>query len=119
MVMCVSIMIKIILLKTIYPFLNRLKISQSQNIRACLSLKTLPLHPLASHFSLQRPSHFGDSSLDFWHALKENDVVVVDGWETAYYTNFSGSSGHGPQPMVVSYGTSPAAEVVFAETPTG
>ena len=43
--------------------------------------------------------------------------MVVDGWETAYYTNFSGSSGHGPQPMVVSYGTSPAAEVIFAETP--
>jgi thiamine transport system substrate-binding protein len=42
---------------------------------------------------------------------------VVDGWETAYYTNFSGSSGHGPQPMVVSYASSPAAEVVFATTP--
>jgi thiamine transport system substrate-binding protein len=41
----------------------------------------------------------------------------VDGWETAYYTNFSASSGHGPQPMVVSYGTSPAAEVMFAEKP--
>jgi thiamine transport system substrate-binding protein len=42
---------------------------------------------------------------------------VVDGWETAYYTNFSGSSGRGDQPMVVSYGSSPAAEVIFAETP--
>jgi thiamine transport system substrate-binding protein len=42
-------------------------------------------------------------------------LVVVDGWETAYYTNFSGSSGHGPQPMVVSYASSPAAEVVFSE----
>ena len=44
-------------------------------------------------------------------------MVVVDGWETAYYTNFSGSSGHGPQPMVVSYASSPAAEVVYATTP--
>ncbi len=42
---------------------------------------------------------------------------MVDGWETAYYTNFSGSSGHGAQPMVVSYASSPAAEVVFATTP--
>jgi thiamine transport system substrate-binding protein len=41
----------------------------------------------------------------------------VDGWETAYYTNFSASSGRGPQPMVVSYGTSPAVEVVYAEKP--
>lgn len=62
-------------------------------------------------------SHYGDAFPDYWRALRENDVVVVDGWETAYYTNFSGSSGHGPQPMVVSYASSPAAEVVFAETP--
>jgi thiamine transport system substrate-binding protein len=66
-------------------------------------------------FLLATVAHFGDSYLDFWGALQENNVVVVDGWETAYYTNFSGSSGNGPQPMVVSYGTSPAAEVVFAE----
>jgi len=62
-------------------------------------------------------THYGDAFTDYWRALKENGVVVVDGWETAYYTNFSGSSGHGPQPMVVSYGTSPAAEVIFAEKP--
>ena len=68
-------------------------------------------------FLLATIAHFGDSYLDFWRALKENGVVVVDGWETAYYTNFSASSGHGPQPMVVSYGSSPAVEVVFAETP--
>ena len=68
-------------------------------------------------FLLTTVAHFEDSFLDFWSALKENDVVVVDGWETAYYTNFSGSSGHGPQPMVVSYATSPAAEVIFAEKP--
>jgi thiamine transport system substrate-binding protein len=60
-------------------------------------------------------AHYGDSFTEYWQALKDNGVVVVDGWETAYYTNFSGSSGHGPQPMVVSYGSSPAAEVIFAE----
>lgn len=68
-------------------------------------------------FLLATVAHFGDSFTEYWQALKENGVVVVDGWETAYYTNFSGSSGRGPQPMVVSYGTSPAAEVIFAETP--
>jgi len=68
-------------------------------------------------FLIATIAHFGDEFPDYWRALKENGLVVVDGWETAYYTNFSGSSGHGPQPMVVSYGTSPAAEVVFAETP--
>ena len=62
--------------------------------------------------------HFGTNGyLDYWKSLRANGVVVVDGWETAYYTNFSGSSGHGPQPLVVSYATDPAAEVVNATTP--
>jgi thiamine transport system substrate-binding protein len=68
-------------------------------------------------FMLATVAHFGDAFTEYWQALKNNGVVVVDGWETGYYTNFSGSSGKGPQPMVVSYGTSPAAEVIFAETP--
>ncbi len=68
-------------------------------------------------FLMATIAHFGeDSYLDYWRALKQNDVVVVSDWETAYYTNFSGSTGQGPQPMVVSYGSSPAAEVIFAET---
>lgn len=58
-----------------------------------------------------------DGYLDYWARLKDNGVVVVNDWETAYYINFSGSSGQGPQPMVVSYGTSPAAEVIFSEEP--
>jgi len=67
-------------------------------------------------FLLATISHFGeDSYLDYWKGLRENGLVVVNDWETAYYTNFSASSGRGPQPMVVSYGTSPAAEVIFAD----
>ena len=58
-----------------------------------------------------------DGYLDYWRALRENGVVVVDSWSTAYYTNFSGSSGRGPQPLVVSYASSPAAEVIFATEP--
>ncbi len=61
---------------------------------------------------------YGDPGyLDYWKALKANGVVVVDGWETAYNTNFSGSAGNGPQPMVVSYASSPAAEVIYASSP--
>jgi thiamine transport system substrate-binding protein len=75
-------------------------------------------------FMLATRAYFGDGFLDYWQSLKANGVVVVDGWETAYYTNFSASSGRGPQPMVVSYASSPAAEVFFApepltESPTG
>lgn len=68
-------------------------------------------------FMLATRAYFGDGFLDYWQSLKDNGVVVADGWETAYYTNFSASSGQGPQPMVVSYASSPAAEVVFASEP--
>lgn len=54
--------------------------------------------------------------LDFWRALRANDVLVVDGWSTAYYTEFSGGAySEGARPLVVSYATSPAAEVYFSE----
>lgn len=68
-------------------------------------------------FMLATRAYFGDGFLDYWQSLKDNGVVVVDSWETAYYTNFSASSGKGPQPMVVSYASSPAAEVFFAAEP--
>jgi thiamine transport system substrate-binding protein len=43
---------------------------------------------------------------------------VVDGWEEAYTQEFSGSAGSpGKRPIVVSYATSPAAEVIFATKP--
>ncbi len=51
----------------------------------------------------------------FWADLRANDVQVVDSWDTAYYTNFSGSSGKGAQPIVLSYASSPPAEVIFSE----
>ncbi len=69
-------------------------------------------------FLMATIARFGEEGyLDYWAGLRANGVVVADGWETAYYTYFSASSGHGAQPMVVSYGSSPAAEVIFAESP--
>jgi thiamine transport system substrate-binding protein len=53
--------------------------------------------------------------LDYWKALRQNDVLVSDGWTDAYYTQFSGSSGKGPRPLVVSYASSPPAEVFFSD----
>lgn len=67
-------------------------------------------------FMLASINEFGvESYLDYWKSLKANDVLIVNDWESAYYTHFSGSSGKGPRPMVVSYGTSPAVEVVYAD----
>jgi thiamine transport system substrate-binding protein len=69
-------------------------------------------------FLLATIAHYGDPGyLTFWAKLRDNGVVVVNDWETAYYTNFSASSGKGPQPMVVSYASSPPAEVIFAQPP--
>jgi thiamine transport system substrate-binding protein len=51
----------------------------------------------------------------FWTDLRANDVYVSPDWNDAYYAQFSGSSGKGPRPLVVSYATSPAAEVFFSE----
>lgn len=69
-------------------------------------------------FLLATIAEFGQEGyLDYWLQLKQNGVVIVNDWETAYYTNFSGSSGKGSQPMVVSYASSPPAEVIYASEP--
>ena len=51
----------------------------------------------------------------FWADLKKNQIQVSAGWSDAYYKDFSGSSGKGPYPLVVSYATSPAAELFYSE----
>lgn len=63
---------------------------------------------------------FGESGdytyLDFWADLRANDVLVTNGWEEAYYGEFTVGGG-GTRPLVVSYASSPPAEMYFAETP--
>jgi thiamine transport system substrate-binding protein len=63
-------------------------------------------------FLLGTIAHFGEQGWQgYWSGLKANGVKVVSGWEEAYTQDFSGSSGKGPRPVVVSYASSPAAEV--------
>lgn len=67
-------------------------------------------------FLLATIGKYGEEGyLDFWKGLRTNDVLVVNDWESAYYTHFSGSSGKGPRPIVVSYNSSPVFEVIYAE----
>ena len=69
-------------------------------------------------FLLATVAAFGaDGWQPYWADLRANGVEVVDSWTTAYYERFSGSSGKGPRPLVVSYATSPPAEVLFADPP--
>jgi thiamine transport system substrate-binding protein len=56
-----------------------------------------------------------DGYLQFWQGLVENDVLVVNDWNTAYYSEFTRWGGS--HPIVVSYGSSPPAEVFFSEQP--
>ena len=69
-------------------------------------------------FLLATIGHFGDPAyLDYWRSLRANGLLVVDSWDTAYNTEFSGSAGQGPRPIVVSYGSSPPFEVIDATQP--
>jgi thiamine transport system substrate-binding protein len=52
----------------------------------------------------------------FWADLRANGVEVTAGWEEAYYGRFSAASD-GDRPIVVSYASSPPAEVIFADPP--
>ena len=63
--------------------------------------------------------HVGETTfLDYWRALADNDLLVVDGWTDAYYGEFTvGSRGLGQRPLVVSYASSPPAEVIYGEDP--
>ena len=76
-------------------------------------------------FMLATIAELGDGWQDYWRGLRANGVLVVDGWEEAYNARFSGSSGGtGSRPIVVSYASSPPAEVIFrdprpTEAPTG
>ncbi|MCG8634189.1 MAG: thiamine ABC transporter substrate-binding protein [Desulfobacterales bacterium] len=75
-------------------------------------------------FLLATVSRFGEEGyIKFWEKLAANDVLVKNGWKEAYWGEFSAAS-EGSRPIVVSYASSPAAEVFFAETkpekaPTG
>ena len=69
-------------------------------------------------FLLGTIAHFGvDKWQNYWKSLKENGVRVSPDWTSAYTIDFSGSSGKGKYPLVISYGSSPPAEVLYAEKP--
>ncbi|MGP9018266.1 thiamine ABC transporter substrate-binding protein [Streptomyces sp. BR1] len=71
-------------------------------------------------FLLGSVAKYGDDGWqDYWKKLKANGLKVDDGWEQAYNQDFSGSAGgkkaKADRPLVVSYASSPPAEVVYAK----
>ena len=104
----------------------------SRNIAPPTSLEDLALSTYKNLLTVQDPvasspglgfllgtiAHFGvDKWQDYWKSLKANGVHIAPDWTTAYTIDFSGSSGKGKFPLVVSYGSSPPAEVLYAEKP--
>lgn len=105
---------------------------KSRNLAPPLSLKALTSglyrdqlvvpSPLSSSpglaFFLATVAEFGaDGWQNYWTQLRQNGVTIVNNWTEAYTVEFSGSSGKGDHPLVVSYASSPPAEVLFADPP--
>ncbi len=66
-------------------------------------------------FLLATIAQYGDSWPQYWEQLRANGVKVSGSWTDAYESVFSASKGD--RPLVVSYATSPPAEIVYAESP--
>ena len=63
-----------------------------------------------------------EPAFGWWARMRANGVKVSKGWSEAYYTEFTRNGG--TRPLVVSYASSPAAEVFYSkekitEPPTG
>ena len=84
----------------------------------------------AEHFTVEHPAtsspglafmfatidKFGENGwLQYWSSLRDAGVNVVSDWDSAYYGEFTRYGGNSS--MVVSYASSPPAEVIFAEEP--
>ncbi|WWV74194.1 thiamine ABC transporter substrate-binding protein [Neisseria leonii] len=52
-------------------------------------------------------------AFDWWQKMRANGVKVARDWSEAYYTEFTQNGGS--RPLVVSYATSPAAEVFYSK----
>ncbi len=68
-------------------------------------------------FLLATIARFGEGWVDYWMSLRDNDIAIVNGWSEAYLSEFTAGGGGGERPLVVSYSTSPTAEIVYAEGP--
>lgn len=66
-------------------------------------------------FLLATIDRYGTEWPGYWESLVANDLRIAADWDSAYYSDFTRYGGD--RPIVVSYASSPPAEVVFSETP--
>jgi thiamine transport system substrate-binding protein len=69
-------------------------------------------------FLLATVAAFGEGGWQgYWRSLRANGVRVVNDWTQAYQSDFTAGGGPGDRPIVVSYASSPPADVVYSEPP--
>ena len=92
-----------------------------ENLRGKLVVENPATSSPGLAFLLATIAEFGEDGgytwKDYWADLRDNDVTVTSGWSEAYEVRFSGGYGAGDLPLVVSYASSPPAEVFFSEDP--
>ena len=65
-------------------------------------------------FLLATVNHYGQASaLEWWKEARKNGLKVTRGWSDSYYKEFTHNGGK--YPIVLSYASSPAAEVAYAQ----
>ena len=69
-------------------------------------------------FMLATIAEYGEDWPGYWQELIDNGTLVVDGWEDAYFGEFTQGSEHGTRPIVVSYDSSPAFTIADDGTST-
>jgi thiamine transport system substrate-binding protein len=62
-------------------------------------------------FLLGTIGKYGDGWVTWWQRLVAGGATITDGWTQAYETDFTQGGGHGKDPIVVSYDSSPAFTV--------
>ena len=62
-------------------------------------------------FLLATIARYGDHWQGYWRDLMANGTKVDEGWEDAYYTDFTQGGRGGKRPIVLSYDSSPAYTV--------
>ena len=68
-------------------------------------------------FLLATVARYGQDWQAYWTRLKDNGVNVASTWTDAYEGTFTAGGKNGTRPLVVSYATSPPAEIVYAADP--
>jgi thiamine transport system substrate-binding protein len=62
-------------------------------------------------FLLATIGKYGDGWVGWWEKLVAGGATITDGWTQAYETDFTQGGGHGKDPIVISYDSSPAFTV--------